>query len=112
MTQRVSNADLMTMYRVYNHRYFGGKLPRNAKVSFHPHEKMDDAIGWSFNQAWGDDKTEIWISDRLRYTTCCAMMILLHEQIHLALPKFCEHCKHFDAWKRRLFDDGALDMIW
>lgn len=100
----LSQRRLRRWFRQYNRRYFGGYLPRDAKLSWTPIEQC-------WGQSYGEPPT-IEISPACGVDSRLARMTLLHEMVHLSLYPYRAHGPKFEAEMRRLAQAGAMKGLW
>jgi hypothetical protein len=97
----------------YNKRYFGNKLPKECIVKWAFQTKE-----WMGRQSWrklkkGAPKTPIiQVSAKYRFNKSVAHLTLLHEMVHLALPKRVNHGPRFHKEMLRLAKAGAFSRWW
>lgn len=108
-------------YRYYNRAYFHNELPSTCKVLFKSRRQfrkyskqiLDGATLSTLDSM--KVKHEIWIWKGTRIIFAYALIILLHEMIHLYLGlKGIEHANHgyhFKKEQRRLHLKGAYDNL-
>ena len=99
----MTNLELRSWYRYYNRLYFDGELPR-CVVQF---KKMRGDLGHTF---WGDDR--IYINEELKAWDRIARTTLLHEMVHVYLPKEVNHGHRFQREMLRLAKAGAFKGLW
>lgn len=100
----LSKRRLRRWFRHYNRAYFGGRLPRNAELSWTPIE-----------QCWGQccgEPPEIQLSPACGVDSRLARMTLLHEMVHLSLYPYLAHGPRFEAEMQRLAIAGAMKGLW
>ena len=98
----MTNLELHFWYKTYNRKYFGGKL-RAAKVKFAGIQGLGVThLEWR----------EIFISKDFKKWRAVALMTLLHEMVHLWLPKKYNHGVRFQKEMLRLAKAGAFRGIW
>lgn len=102
----VTNADLKWWYRRYNRRFWGGRLPA-ADIRF---ARIDSScLGQCIVF---DGIPEIRIATGIRKWTKVCKTTLLHEMVHVALPRRVEHGPRFEREMRRLASAGAFEGLW
>ena len=105
---RQTNADLRRYYRIFNRKYFKGKLPevpiRFAKM----HKK------WTLGTTWlrHGKALDIEINKNLQNTQCVTVMTVVHEMVHVEHPTWKGHGWQFDRRMLRLAKAGAFDGLW
>ena len=106
---RISNKDLQAIFKIYNERFFDGKIDEHYTVKFEP---MRDDDGLHIPGA-----KEILISARLRLHPDLATFVLLHEMAHASLPGYIGHANdghhgmRFQAKLDELYQKGAYDGL-
>lgn len=97
---------LQKTYRLFNRKYFGNKLPRNARLRW---ADLKGMMGYQRGQ-------EIVIDRKDRKRDSVWRGTLLHEMVHLALPDSKPiggfHGKDFQKEMMRIARLGALKGIW
>jgi len=93
---------LQRAYREYNKKYFGNRLPKSTQLRWADMSMMGYQL---------DD--EIVINRRDRKRDRVWKGTLLHEMVHLSLPKTrFDHGKEFQKEMLRLAKLGAFRNIW
>jgi hypothetical protein len=105
----LTNAKLERLYRYYNRKYFGGKLPV-VKVKFTDLIDKYGAVGNTHYEARVPEM--ILIDKTLRRWNITARLTLLHEMVHVKLPYKIVHGKMFEKEMRRLARLGAFTGLW
>jgi hypothetical protein len=102
----MTNKQLRGWYTKYNKLYFGGQLPkiyvRFAKMpkdTFGFSTYIGDWVGIELNRTY-----KHW----LKFSRC----VLLHEMVHISLPKKIMHGPRFEKGMQRLAKLGAFMGIW
>jgi hypothetical protein len=105
---------LREFYRIYNHYFFGGRLPENVVVCFEKLSRMDAA----YTDFWGkgpDRVVEITLDERLRGLDCVCGWHMIHEMAHVDMkmtnPRVI-HGPKFDKRMLQLAVAGAFEGIW
>jgi len=102
----VTNAELRRLFRQYNRDYFSGKLP-NADIRFATMDREND-LGFCLLFA---GVPEIRINKRLKRWPKLVRSTLLHEMVHIALPRHVQHGPRFNRELARLISEGAYDGL-
>jgi len=112
--------DLEFWFRIYNKRYFGGRLP-NCKVTWCSPKKKVLGHFWSKDQPVPGTKEFvdrfyfIEISRRLKFSSKLWAFTLLHEMVHLKLRDTegkSDHGHKFQREMKRLMKLGAFNGLW
>lgn len=99
----MTNKELQRWYRLYNNKYFSGKLPP-AKVKFAKMEWMGETY-CVLGEIYINKALKRWPSGGVRFT-------LLHEMVHLSLPPIVMHGPRFQKEMLRLAKAGAFEGVW
>jgi SprT-like family len=118
---------LVVLYRQYNRRWFGGKLPERIYCYFctgnvfedkddyccGEHEVNEIHDGFSkFKKAFDNTIRVNW---EIRHFSCLVKSTMLHEMAHLKVWMRMRKFGHGKEWQRemrRLARIGAMDKIW
>ena len=106
---KITCKELQSTFRIYNERFFDGKLPDDYVVRF---ERMRDDDGQHL-----PGPREILINADFRNHPDIAIFILLHEMVHAALPDYIgqksdeHHGMQFQAKVWELIKLGAYDGL-
>jgi len=116
----MTNEWLKTNYLIFNRRYFGNKLPLDAKIIWsHKTTKKRAAqlLVWKHKL----DDTEIALNPNMKKlgAECRALQSLLHEMCHLYLrvlgkpvSVYTGHGRLWNQEMKRLARVGAFNTIW
>jgi len=110
---RLSNKDLQSFYKIINKRFYNNALPADIVVRFDDADEMEDHDEGEYIEA---DK-QILIHKDFRRHPDVAMMVLVHETAHVALPEYVgwtdkdEHGHRFEALIGELYRKGAYDGL-
>lgn len=121
----VSNPYLLRIFRRYNRKYFGGRLPEpfvcwgtlpDCDARFYPigKAKRYRTIG---GKKWHDcDKKKpivlVDIGLRNRNETARIRMAIIHEMAHMTLPLTARHGPRFEREMLRLANASAFKGLW
>jgi hypothetical protein len=101
-----TNADLRRYYRVANKLYFQNKLPK-INLYFKPMWRTSGRTALlNCAPAW------IEINENLRPFAAITVMTVLHEMLHVEVPKAEGHGWRFDKRMLRLAKAGAFSGLW
>jgi hypothetical protein len=108
MSYRATNSDLKHIYKYYNKKYFGNKLPKDIKIRF---KDISDLGRTLFDT---DTKEPKIVEIDSEYRTCAAVgrLTLLHEMVHVENIKKRGHGKWFDKRMLQLAKQGAFNGLW
>ena len=98
-----TNRALQHAYKELNKVFFNGKLPNDVDVRY-GHVGRD--LGWTIGNHW------IIIKSQLKTWPSIALQVLMHEMVHVSLPKSSGHGKQFQKGMLRLAKLGAFRFIW
>ena len=115
--------ELEEVFRTYNHRYFGGRLPNCEVVWSSPKKKFLGHFVPVEHYIQKSDGTEqtvritylIEISRRLKFSNKLWGATLLHEMVHLKLrgkEGKSDHGHKFQREMKRLVKLGAFNGLW
>jgi predicted SprT family Zn-dependent metalloprotease len=116
----MTNKWLKENYLVFNKRYFGNRLPPDAKILWSDKttkKRAAQLLCWNHTL----DETEIALNPMMKKlgAECRALQSLLHEMCHLYLRVLGKselvYTGHGILWQRemkRLANVGALNTIW
>lgn len=96
---------LTKAYKLYNRKYFGGRLPNPPEVTVRWEDIEESLMGYQ-------EGTEIAISRKYRYSNSIWRLTLLHEMVHLATPGGHAHGKEFQGRMLKLAKAGAFKKLW
>ena len=106
------NKKLAKYFRIYNKKYFKGRLPKISIVFKKPHgERAGEfaSVGKTPIEIRINPKTQLGIT---KYCTIFTLMTLLHEMVHLKLlvenKRDVTHGYIFKREMKRLFNEGAF----
>ena len=99
------HTQLTKAYKIYNRKYFGGRLPDISEVDVHWEDIVENLMGYQLGY-------EIAINRKYRYSDSIWRLTLLHEMTHLDTPKGPAHGKEFQAKMLELAKMGALKYLW
>jgi len=100
---RKPRPNLQRWYSNYNHKFFNSALPKDASVGW---ENMDSRLLGYMQPG------KIRINAKLSNWKQQWRMTLMHEMVHMYLPKRVHHGPRFDAEMRRLASEGAFNGLW
>lgn len=118
---RVTDRELRRVYRVYNRRYFRGKLPKNFPVRFaaarhFSHRGIYGHLVYPIDvrKQLRPQSGAIFVREGLREFPAVVAMTLLHEMVHLKLAgRRCQdHGRLFTREMKRLAARGAFSAWW
>lgn len=95
------------MYREFNRKYFGNKLPKDFVVAF---EDLEYHLG--VTKFYRSRPCYINLNLGLRYSNSLTAMTLLHEMVHVELPYRYNHGPRFHKRMLKLAKDGAFKPWW
>ncbi len=114
-----TNEGLRQFYDVYNRRYFGNRLPRNAVIRFECMKKHDSSEEESASMEWrgrgGDRTLEILVDERLRGFDCIVSGEIVHEMAHADVGIEHPRDQHGPRYQKRMLElakAGAMKWIW
>lgn len=105
----MNNVELARLYRRYNKKYFGNKLPA-IRVVFASILRPYGQLGVTHYEE--RKPVYIHIDKLLRKWNCTAKLTLLHEMNHVSLPFRVEHGPVFERGMRRLARLKAFTGLW
>ena len=103
---KLTEARLRRWYRLFNRRFFAGKLPPSGCVHL---AEVEGCWGVMFHD--GKDFA-IHISPQNAVCVRIAKMTLLHEMAHLSLWPCNTHGPRFEQEMQRLAAAGAMRALW
>ncbi len=109
-----SNRALKKLFREYNRRFFGGKLPDCIVCFATPRSFEKNGLGkatCAVTFMKGYDRPAIFISANKLKGWRYIKSDLLHEMTHVSKPR-AEHGKVFQDEMKRLANAGAFELIW
>lgn len=95
---------LRRAYLHYNRKFFGSKLPTAAEIVWEP---MQATLMGYCVQA----EEKIALNAKLKSADVLWRGTLLHEMVHLEMPKSIHHGPKFKARMRELVAQGAFDGL-
>lgn len=117
---------LRETFEVYNSRYFGGKLPKNARVIWSDLTDIeclgvyDAEYSVRVQRVRGPNKGQyrlqasrkptIRICRRIKWTSSVWMRVLLHEMVHL--KGISGHGPKFQREMKRIANMGGFNGLW
>lgn len=105
--KRRKEIPLLSLLKRWDRKYFDGKLPTFEVVFAKPSQKNAHAeTTW-----YPDGRIEIRLQPYLAAQGRLMAIVLLHEVIHVSLPKNAKHGLKFAAARRRLIRRGAYDSL-
>lgn len=109
--------DVQEQFKEYNEEYFGGKLPRDTKVTFEDIPKVNGVIvlglSWCNSRGIG-----CWIQLNRNYQDASVIYleVELHEMVHIELATRgitdTSHGRPFQAEMKRLAMENAFEDLW
>lgn len=107
--RRGCDKDLLYMYRIYNKKYFGNKLPKDMPVYF---QKLDHSMGITTVHGQTNRPLTLHIDPKLDLLPRVVYMTLLHEMCHVESPQRHDHGAWFEKRMLRLAKAGAFQGLW
>jgi hypothetical protein len=109
-----SNRALKKLYKDYNRKYFGGKLPDCLVCFTTPQDLEKNGLGKAtcavtFLKGYG--RPAIFISENKLKTWRYIKSDLLHEMCHVSKPR-ADHGKVFQDEMLRIAKLGAFAVVW
>lgn len=111
---RLTNAYLGRVYKEFNKKHFGNRLPKDMIVRFDVLRTSDDGCqepcattAFMLNRP-----LYIQINKRLAWQSMLANFSLIHEMVHVALPEVRGHGPKFQKEMLRLAKKGAFKHMW
>lgn len=109
----IDNMLLSDFYTVFNIKYFRNRLPEALVVFKKMPKTQADYLGYSLLFAKDSGETpEIHISDSLKRWPTVVVSTLLHEMVHVSLPRNSFHGPRFEKEMLRLAKAGAFRGVW
>lgn len=105
--------ELHEKYDEFNETYFNSRLPV-VRIGYYPDiEGMDgeDAYGCTIHLSGYKHTTHILLNPYFRGWSKTTEATLLHEMIHVKMPKRVGHGPKFQRELRRLIREGAFDDL-
>lgn len=105
----MTNADLQIAYKIYNKQYFSNALPNDMVVEFSSGVLPK---AYAVTRFYKNRPLFILIDKKFRPMKGIALMNLLHEMVHVALPKVDGHGAPFQKRMLQLAKAGAFNKLW
>jgi len=94
------------MYHNFNRKWFRNRLPKDMVVDF---VRMEGALG--VTAFYKNRPLHIMLNSELRTSDRIAALTLLHEMVHVELPKY-NHGHQFHKRMQKLAKKGAFKPYW
>lgn len=104
----LTNALVQGLYREFNRKWFGNRLPKDMVVSY----ANLDPIGQGVTHYFKGRPLYIELNHRLRWSESQTALTLLHEMVHVSLPYRFNHGPKFHKEMLRLAKAGAFKAWW
>src|SRR5271157_4566555 len=101
----VSQRSVHRWYRDYNQKFFANRLPKDIEIRFVSSRVLPHDLA----QCFIDESIEI--NSRIRWSRVLVKGSLIHEMMHLYLPKRVEHGLPWKRLRDKLYQMGAFDDL-
>lgn len=102
----ITNSEIQKLYHEFNKKHFHNKLPKDMIVDF---VRMEGAHG--VTSFYKSRPLHIMLNPELRTSDKIAALTLLHEMVHVELPKY-NHGYQFHRRMKQLARQGAFVPYW
>lgn len=108
----MTDKNLQLNFKLINTRFFDGRVPADIKVQFVPSAELDGDDG-----EYTESEKTIRITEDFRRHENAALVVLIHEMAHAALPTYIgwndkeDHGDRFEALRGELYLKGAYDGL-
>jgi SprT-like family len=104
----ITNAELQRMYHHFNKKWFGNRLPKDMVVAFEKMYPLGCTHCRRGRPLWID------INFKMRHSRSNSAMTLLHEMVHVEMPRIGGggHGPKFHKRMMKLARQGAFRKWW